>query len=232
MKKVILLSIVLLFSIPLRSQQSESLMNRLLGKWNWLSSEDGWGHYYTPEIAGYTRSINFYQDLIDSGTNSLCYVTYRNDTIIASGKTNIGILYENGGEIYSNVILEDTFYYNMCNCFYFHTLNTSLSFSLCMTDYFNHIYKKDTLYNNVYDVTNNLIYNVYPNPSNGIFEIKCSNKTKAIEIYKLTGELLYSKYKLNGQTSMKIDLTDFQKGIYLARIVDFNDFVVQKIILK
>ena len=234
MTKFLIISIILsFFALQTRSQPGDTIMNKLSGKWNWFSSEDGWGHHFTPDSVGYTRSIIFYQNKPDSGTDSLSYLTYRNDSLITSGRTYIANTYQNGGDLFANVILEDTSHYNSCHYFDFtFSRHSILTFSLCMTDYFHHQYKKDTLYNHVDEIINKSIYKIYPNPSKGIFVIDNLNKTTTIEIFNLTGEILYSNHHLHRQTSILIDLSNQQKGIYFAKIQDGKQVLTKKIIIK
>jgi len=81
-------------------------------------------------------------------------------------------------------------------------------------------------------ITNNQNYKLYPNPNDGIFAISSNNVLSSIEIYNLTGKLLYSNNNLKRQTSVDIDLSDLQKGIYFARIQDSKQVVTEKIIIQ
>jgi hypothetical protein len=74
--------------------------------------------------------------------------------------------------------------------------------------------------------------NIYPVPGNGKFTINSNSAISYIEVYNLTGNLLYSDYNLNKQTSNEIDLSDFQKGIYLARIFDGKQVITEKVIIQ
>lgn len=235
MKKIIFLSIIVsFFTLQLWGQQGNTLMKMLNGKWFWYSSEDGWGHHLSPEIVGHTRSVIFYQNKPNLGTDSLCYLTCRNNSIIASGRTYLVNIYQNRiGEIYSNIILEDTSAYNRCGYFEFSFSRDSiLSFSLCFTDYFVHHYKKDSLYTHVDNALKNDIYTIYPNPNFGQFIINSSNTLNTIEIYDFAGKLVYSDNTLKRKTLVEIDLSHLQKGIYFARIQDRKQIVTEKIIIK
>ena len=57
---------------------------------------------------------------------------------------------------------------------------------------------------------------VYPNPTSGKFTISSQSNINAVEIYDLLGELIYSDFKFNGQTSTEIDLSNHCKGIYIV----------------
>jgi hypothetical protein len=73
---------------------------------------------------------------------------------------------------------------------------------------------------------------IYPNPNNGIFKINSKSALSSIEIYNLTGKLLYSDYNLKRQTSFEINLPKLQKGIYFARIQDGKEIMTEKIIIE
>jgi uncharacterized repeat protein (TIGR01451 family) len=63
---------------------------------------------------------------------------------------------------------------------------------------------------------------LYPNPTNGIFNINSSAPIKTIEVYNVVGELILSQ---NNATS--IDLTNQSKGIYFVKI---NGSVIKKLV--
>jgi PKD repeat protein len=54
---------------------------------------------------------------------------------------------------------------------------------------------------------------VYPNPGEGIFIFKDNKNAKTVEVFNLTGVLILSE-----SNSKQINLSDFPKGIYFARI--------------
>jgi hypothetical protein len=76
---------------------------------------------------------------------------------------------------------------------------------------------------------------LYPNPTTGKFTINSSIKFNSIEIYNLTGELIYSdSYSSGILTSAEIDLSNYQKGIYFVWMMNDNGAKVhtEKIILE
>jgi len=73
---------------------------------------------------------------------------------------------------------------------------------------------------------------IFPNPNNGLFTININQTAKSIKIFNLTGKLLYTDNNLKRQTSINIDLSDLQKGIYFARIQDSKQVVTEKIIIQ
>jgi len=64
---------------------------------------------------------------------------------------------------------------------------------------------------------------LYPNPSNGIFMIKNSESIHSIEIFNMLGDLLLTQ----GNAKI-IDLQNYPKGIYLARINGMQKFRLLK----
>ena len=75
--------------------------------------------------------------------------------------------------------------------------------------------------NNV--VGNNMVWSVYPNPSNGIFTVQCnSNKvmTAQLEISDITGKLIQSNvWKLNsGSNTNEMNSSQFPQGLYVITI--------------
>jgi len=73
---------------------------------------------------------------------------------------------------------------------------------------------------------------VYPNPSNGIFNIALGNiQPSAIAVYDVTGKIIWSKAALqNTTTETSIDLSNAQTGIYFVKITADNQSIVKRII--
>lgn len=79
---------------------------------------------------------------------------------------------------------------------------------------------------------NNLV--VYPNPSNGIFNISAGNiQLTQVEVYDLTGKIIVSKKEMqSANTQSSIDLSDAAQGVYFVKITADNQSVVKRIIKK
>jgi len=73
---------------------------------------------------------------------------------------------------------------------------------------------------------------VYPNPSNGHFTINSNHTLSNIEIYNLLGERIYKDFKIKLQTSGKIDLSGYAKGIYLIKVYDGTKLTSRKVIIQ
>lgn len=76
-------------------------------------------------------------------------------------------------------------------------------------------------------------FNVFPNPSNGTFNINFSKQpttNKRIELFNVLGQSVYkSKTK---QKHLQLNLSHLQKGIYLIKIEDNNTSTVKKLIIN
>jgi len=74
-------------------------------------------------------------------------------------------------------------------------------------------------------------FSIYPNPSNGYFTFNSLEKESVIEIYDITGRLIFNTTTQN--TSETIDLSDKQKGVYFYRIIsDKKGMQLGKIIIQ
>lgn len=80
---------------------------------------------------------------------------------------------------------------------------------------------------NVLENTLNDKIKIYPNPSNGIFEIQGEN-INSVKIIDIKGEQIKTEIK----NFKKIDLTEMEKGIYFAKIYTNNGIVIRKIVLE
>jgi hypothetical protein len=71
---------------------------------------------------------------------------------------------------------------------------------------------------------------IYPNPSNGKFEINLKsdyNNSSEIKIYDIIGKEIY--FSKGSQFPLQIDLTDQPKGIYFIKIKSENRIFSEKI---
>ncbi|ARV05994.1 hypothetical protein BTO04_04435 [Polaribacter sp. SA4-10] len=89
------------------------------------------------------------------------------------------------------------------------------------------------------DVTNTLgtddieptIASVYPNPSNDLVNISLEKgQLLKIELFSMTGRLLFKK-DLNSKT-YALNISEYQSGVYLVRVFNQNNDVVNTTILK
>ena len=74
--------------------------------------------------------------------------------------------------------------------------------------------------------------NIYPNPSNGIFNFNNLNNSLVnnikIEVYNIQGERVYQSEKIIS----KIDLSNQSKGMYFMKIIEGNSIITKKILIQ
>ncbi|KIM09722.1 MAG: hypothetical protein KU29_00220 [Sulfurovum sp. FS06-10] len=69
------------------------------------------------------------------------------------------------------------------------------------------------------DFENNTTVTIYPNPSNGIFNVE-AQETSTIEVYDLIGKLILNQKLAVGTNSF--DISNFNTGIYLLKVTNDN----------
>ena len=77
-------------------------------------------------------------------------------------------------------------------------------------------------------------FDIYPNPSNGMLNISLTNSSdkQTIEIKNLIGQTVYSQIVGNSST-VTINLSDFNKGIYTVSLINENGTIsTKKIIIQ
>ena len=73
-------------------------------------------------------------------------------------------------------------------------------------------------YNNTgFDHFENNKFKVYPNPTEGVFNISSNDNFTQIQLLTLTGKIVLEKHINHSNTSI-IDISDFERGIYLLKI--------------
>jgi hypothetical protein len=82
--------------------------------------------------------------------------------------------------------------------------------------------------------TNSLDFNVFPNPSKGLFNIQMNSNALSSKIFvmNLIGEVIMTKDLVqtsNGNFESQIDLSNYPNGIYLIDMRTENQIVVRKI---
>lgn len=82
------------------------------------------------------------------------------------------------------------------------------------------------------ELTNNEIdFKIYPNPSNGNFNIGFdnSNEMYSVEIFSSVGQKVFEKLNTMGSS---ISVSHFQKGIYLVKLTKNSKTVIKKIVIN
>ena len=87
------------------------------------------------------------------------------------------------------------------------------------------------------DINTDPLIDIYPNPSDGTFNIKLKNEDLSpvlIQVYNLSGQLVYERsHEYPGaDAEIKLDLSDQANGIYQVRMVQGDWVMHQKIILQ
>ena len=99
--------------------------------------------------------------------------------------------------------------------------------------YFNLSWEDATGVNDV-DLLNSV--SVYPNPSNGLFNLKVNNPETTdliIELMDVQGQIIYkNEVKAVMNYNEEIDASTFAKGIYYLRVNNGTDIKVQKVVIQ
>jgi photosystem II stability/assembly factor-like uncharacterized protein len=98
----------------------------------------------------------------------------------------------------------------------------------------------NTIYSDTYQFTTgtlsisdfsiNELISVYPNPANELvnIQLKSSEQINSIILYNVLGKLIYKENKLNTSETIKIDVSNFGKGIYFLKVNFTNNKMISK----
>lgn len=79
-------------------------------------------------------------------------------------------------------------------------------------------------------------FDIYPNPNNGQFTLKCNNEYKDVPlkicIYNLIGELIYDVKNDNNELNKDINLNNISDGIYIFKVITTNFEFSKKIVIS
>jgi len=85
------------------------------------------------------------------------------------------------------------------------------------------------------DYSDLIKFQIYPNPNNGLFMIALENNSKdvvLIEIYSVSGKLVYSKQISSNNLKEQLDLSKHKKGDYLIRISSKKFVKTEKFVIN
>src|SRR6185437_15574392 len=78
--------------------------------------------------------------------------------------------------------------------------------------------------------------NVYPNPSNGVFQIQANSHqlmaNSCIEVYNMLGEKVYSNYQITEFSNFQINLSNQPAGIYMLQCNVGNQVFIKKLVIE
>jgi len=84
---------------------------------------------------------------------------------------------------------------------------------------------------NSIDEFSNATFNIYPNPTDGIFTIRTTTNTPySIYIYDVLGKIIYQKLNKTDNVA-QLDLSN-RKGIYFISIISENEKTVKRLVIK
>lgn len=137
-------------------------------------------------------------------------------------KQSAGVM-DNLGQFISNFSNNTSDHYPIYGRFIMNRIKYSTPIDSIPTD----TLPTDTLPNSVLQVNKNVVFNIYPNPNQGKFEIISNQlmKNTHAEIYNNLGQLIYTKPIENKVEEM--NLSDFKSGIYFLKL-NSNYFKIMK----
>ena len=82
-------------------------------------------------------------------------------------------------------------------------------------------------------VNNNSAFEIYPNPTNGLFFVKLNGVTGSVlvQLYSITGQLLVEQ-NISGNVTAYFDLSNYAKGIYMLEVTSGNEVQRQKLVIQ
>lgn len=89
--------------------------------------------------------------------------------------------------------------------------------------------------NSISKINKNYIdFTIYPNPSNGLFDIKLlnlNNTQSVLKIFDINGKLVNNTIIENNQNEIKIDLLNHGKGLYFVTLLNEDFTIVKKLLV-
>lgn len=92
--------------------------------------------------------------------------------------------------------------------------------------------KSESLKTNTQNTNNEFLFTAYPNPTNGILNLRFSDLQEInLKIYNAQGIICFQNFNIK-QTAYNIDMSAYANGIYVISVEVDNRVLTQKIILK
>ena len=87
---------------------------------------------------------------------------------------------------------------------------------------------------NVFEYQLSSTISMYPNPTNGKFQLSIDSSTKKydLEIYDAQGRTIYSTSYVATQPSFEIDLSNSPKGFYFIKLTSVSETSYLKMIIQ
>ncbi len=127
-------------------------------------------------------------------------------------------------------------------------ITSSINNPLSNQDYYYRLvatYNGNTIYSDTYQYTTGILgisdffdneqISIYPNPTTDFVNIKLKTHgiASSIEFYDIVGKLINLGDKLNSSDFIKIDITKFEKGIYILKVnFENNKTIYRKLIIN
>ena len=74
---------------------------------------------------------------------------------------------------------------------------------------------------------------IFPNPTHGIFYLEMVNAESAqVNVFDVTGKSVIPNISYQGASKVKVNLSEFPKGIYICKVVISGNVFTKKIILE
>ena len=81
-----------------------------------------------------------------------------------------------------------------------------------------------------------LDFSVSPNPNSGLFNLEISNRVKTtynLNVRNLLGQQVYTEnITVNGTITKQMDLTHFEKGVYVVSLENGAEKILKKVVVK
>lgn len=77
----------------------------------------------------------------------------------------------------------------------------------------------------------NLVSNIYPNPTTGIFNVEANSPINSVEVYNVSGTLV-KVYNVENLTKVQLNISSLDRGVYLVKVNTNNTTQTTRIIKK